>query len=615
MEAAKAAASCYVKQPNPRLFGILSGLVKGQVGAGDKDPLGEVIGRLTYESERDLRTAEDTLLSLLAGTSPTAAEPAAIVDTSSLDGIVGVLTGLESLERRHASLAGPSPAVVELATRVVDVGARQGHVPEAREEGALARRLAFQVLLTGRAVTPALADVALADPDSQVRRLAALAAAREEPLRPEVLKRALRDRSGLVRYAALSQLGRRRDATVGAYCDTLLDLTRDEDPHVALLAIDLAARCTGSDRAIATIAGEVDQWAPEVVPPQGGRPRWHRAAHGLVSLAILAPGRAAPAIARLAGDQIWQVRMYSARAAGLTGQLETLRRLARDPNDNVREAAIASLTPRAGHEADALYLEALARDDYQLLITAARALEGTPRRADALSAVRAALDRVTRQQRETSRDARLALLERLGELGEASDTARLRPYLSDFDPVIARQAASVLTKGTGQPHVATPTPLPRLQLPTPEQLSRLLDTRVVLHMRGLGRVELRLLASDAPLNAFRFVRLAAEGYYDGLTFHRVVPGFVIQGGSPGANEYTGDGPFTRDEIGAPNRRGSIGLSTRGRDTGDAQFYVNLVDNYRLDEEYTVFAEVVGGMDLVDRILEGDVIDRADVVRP
>lgn len=77
----------------------------------------------------------------------------------------------------------------------------------------------------------------------------------------------------------------------------------------------------------------------------------------------------------------------------------------------------------------------------------------------------------------------------------------------------------------------------------------------------------------------------------------------------------GDGPFTRDEIGTSNRRGAIGLSTRGGDTGDAQVYVNLVDNYRLDEEYTVFAEVVGGMDLVDRILEGDVIDRADVVRP
>src|SRR5438067_1354390 len=80
-------------------------------------------------------------------------------------------------------------------------------------------------------------------------------------------------------------------------------------------------------------------------------------------------------------------------------------------------------------------------------------------------------------------------------------------------------------------------------------------------------------------------------YYDGLTFHRVLPNFVIQGGSPGANEYVGDGPFMRDEVGRSNTRGTVGISTRGRDTGDAQIFINLVDNQRLDHEYTVIAEV------------------------
>ena len=68
-------------------------------------------------------------------------------------------------------------------------------------------------------------------------------------------------------------------------------------------------------------------------------------------------------------------------------------------------------------------------------------------------------------------------------------------------------------------------------------------------------------------------------------------------------------PFTRDELGVPNWRGTVGLSTRGRDTGDAQFYINLVDNVRLDHEYTVFAVVTRGMDVVDRLLEGAVIRR------
>ena len=89
--------------------------------------------------------------------------------------------------------------------------------------------------------------------------------------------------------------------------------------------------------------------------------------------------------------------------------------------------------------------------------------------------------------------------------------------------------------------------------------------------------------------------LARNGYYDNPTFHRVVPNFVIQGGSPNANEYCGDCPFMRDEVGCDARAGHLGISTRGRDTGDAQIFVNLVDNARLDHDYTVFAYVCSGI--------------------
>jgi cyclophilin family peptidyl-prolyl cis-trans isomerase len=119
-------------------------------------------------------------------------------------------------------------------------------------------------------------------------------------------------------------------------------------------------------------------------------------------------------------------------------------------------------------------------------------------------------------------------------------------------------------------------------------------------MLGGGRIELKLLAFEAPTNTARFARLARAGYFDGLTFHRIAPGFVIQGGSPGANEYVGDGPFTRDElISGSHRRATVGVSTRGRDTGDGQIFVNLVDNPRLDHNYTIFAQVVSGMDVGD----------------
>jgi cyclophilin family peptidyl-prolyl cis-trans isomerase len=92
----------------------------------------------------------------------------------------------------------------------------------------------------------------------------------------------------------------------------------------------------------------------------------------------------------------------------------------------------------------------------------------------------------------------------------------------------------------------------------------------------------------------------------------VAPNFVIQGGSPGANEYAGEPHYMRDEVGL-HYRGTVGISTRGRDTGDAQIFVNLIDSPRLDHNYTVFGTVVAGMDVVDNILEGDVIERIELV--
>ena len=88
----------------------------------------------------------------------------------------------------------------------------------------------------------------------------------------------------------------------------------------------------------------------------------------------------------------------------------------------------------------------------------------------------------------------------------------------------------------------------------------------------------------------------------------------MQGGSPGANEFSGADPFMRDEIGLePHVRGAASISTRGRDTGDAQIWFNLVDNPRLDHDYTVFGRVSAGADVLDRILECDTIERVTIL--
>ncbi|OFW27716.1 MAG: hypothetical protein A3H97_10440 [Acidobacteria bacterium RIFCSPLOWO2_02_FULL_65_29] len=130
----------------------------------------------------------------------------------------------------------------------------------------------------------------------------------------------------------------------------------------------------------------------------------------------------------------------------------------------------------------------------------------------------------------------------------------------------------------------------------------------------VGTFELALITAEAPATVLRFANLAESGYYNGLTFHRVAPNFVIQGGSPGANEYVGHPDYMRDELGLwPHVRGAVGISTRGRDTGDAQIFIDLVDNPRLDHQYTVFAQVLNGIEVIDRILEGDVIEKVEIV--
>jgi cyclophilin family peptidyl-prolyl cis-trans isomerase len=295
--------------------------------------------------------------------------------------------------------------------------------------------------------------------------------------------------------------------------------------------------------------------------------------------------------------------MYAARAAAIANEVTSLERLAYDREDNVREATLAPLRRLKGDEAEPYFVAALKRDDYQLLRTAAIELKGATPTSPLTTALLEALRRVTAERKETSRDTRLALLERLQELGSPDQAGAIVPLLRDFDISVAQLASVVIQQWTGRPQEIDPQLLqrPALAAYTTE------PARVKMMSGKLFVIDLR--SDVAPLTVSRFVRLASDGYYNGLSFHRVVPNFVIQGGSPAANEYSGDTLYMRDEISSLSHvRGAVGLSTRGRDTGDAQFFVNLVDNPRLDFEYTVFGLVQNPED-VDNILEGDVISR------
>lgn len=127
-----------------------------------------------------------------------------------------------------------------------------------------------------------------------------------------------------------------------------------------------------------------------------------------------------------------------------------------------------------------------------------------------------------------------------------------------------------------------------------------------------GNIVLDLYPKDAPQHVNNFVFLAREGFYNDLTFHRVEPGFVIQGGDPLGNGTGGPGYNVPSEIKAKHTAGALAMARRGgpahaTPSSGSQFYITLAATPFLDGEYTAFGQVTQGMDVVKQIAIGDVI--------
>jgi len=111
------------------------------------------------------------------------------------------------------------------------------------------------------------------------------------------------------------------------------------------------------------------------------------------------------------------------------------------------------------------------------------------------------------------------------------------------------------------------------------------------------------LDKNMPITTKNFEKLVKEKYYDGIIFHRVIDGFMIQGGDPTGTGTGGPGYTIKDEFTENNKnnRGTISMANAGPDTGGSQFFINLVNNNFLDAKHPVFGKVVEGMDIVDKI--------------
>src|SRR3989344_2535482 len=120
------------------------------------------------------------------------------------------------------------------------------------------------------------------------------------------------------------------------------------------------------------------------------------------------------------------------------------------------------------------------------------------------------------------------------------------------------------------------------------------------------------LYSDMPVTSGNFKKLVESGFYDKVIFHRVIDGFMIQGGDPQGTGMGGPGYTIKDEFthagGNKNLRGTISMANSGPNTGGSQFFINLVDNSFLDSKHPAFGKVIEGMDVMDKIAKVETDD-------
>ena len=577
----------------------------------------EAVGRLPYSADGASAAARLLVDCVLAANCAESVPNAALDFRVSPHRSLGAIKGLEALTRKMPRVAlgvNGLPTLRRLAahgqqdfTRAPGAFDNPRGADDNAELLARIRRLSVQALQNAGDRDKDTVLRATADGDWQVRRLGTimlgglpLDGANVDDRLVAELDQKLKDQAFQVRIEAVKVVARLGGRS--GDCRALVNATLDATPAVVLQALDgFVPACKDTAPILERLHILADSLDAPLTPTS-----WQIGARALTALARLAPVDAVPYLNKpvLISTTSWQLRAALATVAGRVKHEAALLTFAHDPVPNVRSAALDGLRAMGSTHLVAESIDALTSKDFQLVRTAANSLKGSPKNADISMALVRSLTRLTEEGKDTSRDPRMALLERLTEQQPVELVGFITPLLTGFDPEIAR-AAQVLCERLvpGTPYPAAP----RLRAPAQASLDEVqhLPTAATLVMQTGERIELELFVKDAPMTIARFASLARAGYYDNLTFHRIVPNFVIQGGSPGASEYVGDARYMRDELGnLPNTRGSVGISTRGHDTGDAQIFFDLVDLPRLDHDYTVFAAITSGLSAADLALEG-----------
>ncbi|NUN49404.1 MAG: HEAT repeat domain-containing protein [Candidatus Brocadiae bacterium] len=465
----------------------------------------------------------------------------------------------------------------------------------------------------------------LGDPDTAVRWRTACACTRLDSSRLVAeLEKASNDPEPLVRLFAVRALAKNPGAPLAPFLRT----ARDADARVVIEAVEALARrsepevvaaleaaaARGESCSIARaveLLGHRKSASPAVLRMASRHPS------GLVRGAALLAVALQEGAARLeevrAGlrSRSLQHRRAAARALVEIGTPEAaadlVRIMAEGPQDLQLPAleAAGNWTARHREQAkrwDPLLVAALRVNDLAVRATAAGMLKGRvePEWGDELEAA------YNKSGSAEMAEVRAEILMRLGEMKRGAALAQAA--LKDPSWPVREAAAGVILACTGDVVVPDPEeakiPVATPWEPLPYQATLRLETTQ-------GVIRIRLLSEAAPVHAWTMARLARQGFYDGRSWHRVIPNFVVQGGDPRGDGWGDAGFSLRDEISRePYGEGTVGMAKSEKDTGSCQLFITTVPTPHLDGRYTVMGRVVEGLDVARMLEAGDEILRA-----
>ena len=217
---------------------------------------------------------------------------------------------------------------------------------------------------------------------------------------------------------------------------------------------------------------------------------------------------------------------------------------------------------------------------------------------------------------DTTYVARAALLGAVLRLDPAAARPLLQEALRDREWAVRVRAATLLREQGVLDAETSSRPAPTRRGPDDPAWSGLVSPKYSPRAyieTDKGTIEIELAVLDAPLTVDNFVTLARANFFDGIPAHRIVHDFVVQGGDPRGDGEGGPGYAIRDELNQrPYLRGTVGMALDWEDTGGSQFFIMHSPAPHLDARYTVFGQVVSGLEVVDRLVQWDVIRRVRI---